>query len=129
MALELDGKVVRVLPEMSGEGQNGTWKKQQFVVETLGEYPKRICFQAWSEKTELVKALKEHDRVKVSFRLESREFNEKWYTDATAWRIDKLVANGANVSQPEQPQNQDTETKIDEEPALPENKEEDDLPF
>ena len=131
MALELDGKVVRVLQEQTGEGRNGTWKKQEFIVETLGEYPKRICFESWQEKTEIIKSLNDGDRVKVSFSLESREYNEKWYTNVRAWKIEKLVANGTPPpATGNQEQNAKKEEKVqNEEPPLPENKDEDDLPF
>ena len=125
MALEIDGKVVRVLAVQSGESQNGTWKKQQFVLETLGEYPKKICFQTWGDKTEIVSNLQDGDRLKVSFRLESREYNEKWYTDAVAWRIDKLVTNNTQAQAP----TQQAESVTNTEPPLPEEKEADDLPF
>lgn len=125
MALEIDGKVIKVLEEISGEGRNGTWKKQAFVVETMGEYPKKICFQAWGNQVDSVKSINDGDRVIVNFRLESREFNEKWYTDATAWRIQKLGdAGGASNTQAPVAK---VETAV--EPPLPENKEEDDLPF
>ncbi len=125
MALEIDGKVSRVLPEISGQGQNGTWKKQSFVIETLGEYPKKICFTTWGDRTDTVKTLNEGDRVSVSFRLESREYNERWYTDAVAWKLQKLVNPGATT---QAPANEEV-TKTEDAPVLPENKEEDDLPF
>jgi len=124
MALEIDGKVIKVLEEISGEGRNGTWKKQAFVVETMGEYPKKICFQAWGNQVDTVKSIGDGDRVIVSFRLESREFNERWYTDATAWKIQKLGDPTGSTTQA--PANKE-ETAV--EPPLPENKEEDDLPF
>ena len=122
MALELDGKIIKVLPEQTGEGRNGPWTKKEFVIETLGEFPKKVCFETWNEKVDVVKTLKEHDRVKVSFGIESREYNDKWYTNIRAWRIDKLVTNGAQTPPPENvPEPQ--------EPKLPEDKEQDDLPF
>ncbi len=124
MALEIDGKVTKVLEEISGEGRNGTWKKQSFVVETMGEYPKKICFQAWGNQVDTVKSINDGDRVIVSFRLESREFNERWYTDATAWKIQKLGTSGTPTTQAPVSK---VETAV--EPPLPENKEDDDLPF
>jgi hypothetical protein len=112
--MELKGKLVKLLPEVTGEGKNGTWKKQDFVVETLGEYPKTVCFQSWGTTVESVKNLKVGDNLTVYFRLESREFNEKYFTNATAWKIQKEgVATGNK--------------KV--EPPPPENKDEDDLPF
>ncbi len=125
MALEIDGKVTKILEEMTGEGRNGTWKKQSFVVETMGEYPKKICFQAWGNQVDTVKSLKDGDRVVVSFRLESREYNERWYTDATAWKIQAL--GGGSGATTQAPVNKEEEKTV--EPPLPENKEEDDLPF
>ncbi|MCS6916154.1 MAG: DUF3127 domain-containing protein [Chitinophagales bacterium] len=88
MALEVTGKVVAVLPRQEGESVNGRWAKQPFVIETLNSpYPKKICFQTWNERTDEVSRLKEGMLVTVSFDLESREYNGRWYTDARAWRI------------------------------------------
>ena len=132
MALEIDGKVSRILAIESGESSKGTWKKQQFIVETLGEYPKKICFMVWGDKTEIVSTLKDGDRVKVNFTLESREYNERWYTDARAWKIEKLVSSSSTTNEQKvnQEQNAQKEEKVqNEEPPLPENKDEDDLPF
>jgi len=35
MALEIVGRVVRILPKQSGVGRNGAWSKDEFVIETL----------------------------------------------------------------------------------------------
>ena len=44
MALEIEGKVQKVLEAKTGETKNGkTWQKQDFIIETLGEYPKKVC--------------------------------------------------------------------------------------
>lgn len=94
MALEIEGKVYKVLPEQSGEGRNGTWVKQDFVIETMGEFPKKICFSTWGERTQAVKTLQINQLVRVSFRPESREYNEKWYTDLRAWRVEPLSMGG-----------------------------------
>jgi len=91
MALEISGKIFSILPEQSGNGQNGPWVKQSFVIETASDrFPKKICFQAWNDKGELVTRLKPGDEVKVAFDLESREFNGKWYTDARVWKMELL---------------------------------------
>jgi len=87
--MELTGKVFKIMPLESGQGRNGEWKKQQFVVEfESGQFPKRVCFVLWGEKIDQA-ALVEGDTVKVYFDLESREFNGKWYTDAKAWMVEK----------------------------------------
>jgi len=98
MALEVKGKVINILPAQSGEGRNGRWEKQEFVIETMDQYPKKICFSAWGDKTEMVKQLSPGEEITVSFNLESREYNQKWYTDARMWKIEK--GSGGQTSSP-----------------------------
>jgi hypothetical protein len=88
MALELSGKVIQILPEQTGTGKNGQWIRQDFILETQEQYPKKVCFSAWGDKAALVKSLKPGTMLSASFNAESREFNGKWYTDLRIWKID-----------------------------------------
>jgi len=88
MAHELTGKVLQVLPEQTGTGRNGQWSRQDFIVETQEQYPKKVCFSAWGDKVSQMKLFKTDDTVKVSFNIESREFNGRWYTDLRVWKIE-----------------------------------------
>src|SRR4029077_2980392 len=90
MALEITGKVFTVLPAQNGQGQKGPWVKQNFVIETGDQYPKKVCLLAWNDKAEIVSRLKQGDEVKVAVDLESREYQGRWYTDAKAWKIEVL---------------------------------------
>jgi hypothetical protein len=87
MSFEIGGRLFHVAPEQSGQGKNGTWTKQEFVIETTDQYPKKVCFTVWGEKTSALKSLKAGEEVKVSFDVESREYNGKWYSDLKAWRV------------------------------------------
>lgn len=89
MINKIIGTVVKVLPLQTGEGKNGTWYKRDFVLETLDQYPKKVCLSTWGEDiTETVGGLRENQKVTVSFNLESREYKEKWFTEARAWKIE-----------------------------------------
>lgn len=88
MALELTGKVKQVLAEQTGTGKNGQWARQDFIVETQEQYPRKVCFSAWNDKIGALKNFRIEDLVKVSFNLESREFNGRWYTDLRIWKIE-----------------------------------------
>ncbi len=92
MALEIEGKLVLLLDEQSGVGQASgkAWRKQSFVIETEEQYPKKIVFNAWNDTVDAVKTLKIGEKIRINFRVESREYNERWYTDLTAWRIVKI---------------------------------------
>ena len=92
MDLEVQGQLVEILDKVTGEGRNGTWEKQEFVIETQGQYPKKICFSLWGERTSYLEKLSQGDGIKVKFNVESREYKGKWYTDARAWRIEGVEA-------------------------------------
>ncbi|AQG78351.1 DUF3127 domain-containing protein [Spirosoma montaniterrae] len=113
MALELVGKLVKVLPEVTGQSQKGPWNKQEFVIETLdSQYPKKVCMTAWGEKANDLKQFAAGDTLKATFSAESREYNDRWYTELRAFRLELAeggestpAAGGyqAPVSRPAQP--------------------------
>jgi hypothetical protein len=83
--MEINGKIIELLPEQSGESANGAWRKQQYILETDSQYPKKICFMVWSDKIDEL-AIKQGENLAVSIDIESREYNGRWYTDVKAWQ-------------------------------------------
>lgn len=87
--MELSGKVFKVLPVESGEGKNGTWKKQAVVIETAHDkYPKKVAVQFWGDLVNHENFVEGKD-ISVEFDVESREYMGKWYTDVKAWRVNR----------------------------------------
>lgn len=84
--MDISGKIIQVLQAQTGQGKNGPWKKQDFVIETGDNYPKKVCIAVWGDKIDM-NNFKPGDMVDVSFDVESREYNGKWYTDVKAWRV------------------------------------------
>ncbi|MFK5947292.1 MAG: DUF3127 domain-containing protein [Methylococcales bacterium] len=97
--MELAGKIIDILDEQKGESSRGPWRKQELILETEGEYPKKVCFMAWGDKIDDFK-LKANETVIVSINLESREYNGRWYTDVKAW---KVTRNGEAMTQSSPP--------------------------
>ena len=95
--MELSGKIIQVLPEKSGESARGPWRKQEYILETEGQYSKQVCFMAWSDKIDEF-AIKEGENLVVSIDLESREYNGRWYTDVKAWRVERVDPAADNTS-------------------------------
>lgn len=121
--MEKTGTIIHILPLKTGEGKSGTWKKQEFVIETDEQFKKKICFQVWGDKIDTSK-ISEGSKATVSLDVESREFNGNWYSDIKAWKI-QLTEN-PNIS------GTDIETKkLETEPTEKISFEttEDDLPF
>lgn len=95
--MEIKGRIIQIMPLVTGVSAKGEWKKQDYILQTDDQYPKKICFNAWGSKVDDF-ALNEGDEVVVSIDIESREFNGRWYTDVRAWKVDR--------SQPMQQQQQ-----------------------
>lgn len=84
--MNIKAKLIQLLPLQTGMGKNGQWRKQDIIVETEGQYPKKICISIWGDKIN-EKQLLIGNELDIYFELESREFNGKWYTDIRAWKI------------------------------------------
>jgi len=91
--MELTGTVIALLPEVSGQGKNGTWRKQEFILEIPSQYPKKVCISLWGDKIDQA-GLQVNDAVTASIDVESREYNNRWYTEVKAWKVDKAGGNG-----------------------------------
>jgi hypothetical protein len=94
--MEINGKIIELLPEKSGESARGPWRKQEYVLETEGEYPKKICFMVWSDKIDEF-AIKAGENLAVSIDIESREYNGRWYTDVKAWQVARAGADADDI--------------------------------
>lgn len=116
--MEIAGTVVSLLPLQTGQGKNGVWKKQEFILETPGQYPKKVCLSLWGEKVDEIK-LTVGEKITASINLESREFKDRWYTEARAWKVAKQTGGSTR----------DTPPPPGEESFIPDNNTSDDLPF
>lgn len=85
--MQITAKLIQLLPVHSGTGKNGVWKKQDIVVETDGQYSKKICISIWGDKINQSQ-LQLGNMLTIDFDLESREYNGKWFTDVKAWKIE-----------------------------------------
>ena len=86
--MEVVGKIIQVLPTQEGVGRNGNpWKLQGYVLETLDQYPRKVHFEVFGEDRIKMNPCDVDQLVTVSFDIESREFNGRWYTSIRAWKI------------------------------------------
>lgn len=90
--MEITGKIIQCLPEQGGTSKAGNaWRKREYVLETQGSFPRKVCFNMFGERIDQY-PVNMGDDVTVSFDLESREFNGRWYTDVRAYKIEKASA-------------------------------------
>lgn len=95
--LTISGRIDSVLPLQQGTSKAGNpWKKQGYVLDTGGQYPKKVCFSLFGDKIDQFPIQVGQD-VTVSIGIESREFNGRWYTEVNAWNI---IYNGQQAQTP-----------------------------
>lgn len=90
--MEITGTLIKILPETRGESQRGPWVRGGFVIQTDGEYPRQVAFTTFGEdRLAMVQNIAMNSPVVVTFSPESREFNDRWYTDLRCSRIQNYV--------------------------------------
>ena len=95
--MEISGKIIQVLPEQGGVSKTSgkEWKLQAYVLETQEQYPRKVHFEVFGEDRIKANPCQLDDIVTVSFDIESREFNGRWYTSIRAWKIQQGVVETA----------------------------------
>lgn len=95
--MNVRGKVISCLPTETGQGKNGTWVKNTYIIETSGQYPKKIAVSIWGET---LPVLLEGMEVDCQIDIESREYNSRWYTEVKCFKVDLLGGAPAKTDKP-----------------------------
>ena len=81
--MEIKGKVLQVCEQKKGSSSSGDWTSQDFIIETSGQYPKKVCLNCFKKPTP-----KKGENVNVFFEPESREYNGNWFTTLKVWKFE-----------------------------------------
>lgn len=129
--MELQGKVIAVLPARSGVSARGEWKSQSFVIETHDSFPGKMVFDVFGEERLTRFNIQLGQEVNVSFDIDAHEYNGRWFNNIRAFDVrlvDPNTVSAAPTAQaapaaPQQPANAPF-------PPQPEqSNSDDDLPF
>ena len=89
--LTISGKIVNIFDAEEGTSKAGkAYKKQGFLIDTGASYNNEVYFSAFG--IDKCDKLNEHsigDHIAVSFNVQSREYNGKFYTNLDAWKFSK----------------------------------------
>lgn len=98
--MEITGRIIAVLPEQGGISKTGNeWKKQEYVLETHDQYPKKVCFQLFGADRIAQAAIQPGEELTVFFDIESREYQGRWFTNINAWKVERpMNANSIPTS-------------------------------
>lgn len=108
--MDLTGKIIAVLPPQEGEGKNGTWKKQDYVIEYYtqnSQYSKKMCFNLWGDRIDQFN-IQEGQELTISFDIDCREWNGRWFNDIRAWRVMPAQQAGQPIAPQPMPEGMQT---------------------
>ena len=85
--MEIQGKIIVVLPERSGVSQRGNqWRSISYVLETQEQYPKKLAFDVTNEKIDQLN-IQFGEILTVQFDINAREYNGRWFNSINAWNV------------------------------------------
>ena len=122
--MEVQVKVISKLDMVEGVSKSSgkEFKYFTFIGETIEQYPRKIAFDVFGEKRIANCQVNENEVYNVSFDVESREFEGRWYTKANAWKTE-LVSSSAmgDQQQTQQPEEAKTVASIPQQQAIPQD--------
>ena len=101
--MEIEGKIILDLGLQSGVSKAGNqWKKKEYVLETFGQYPRKVKFTVFGDRVDTID-IQVGNSYSLSVDVESREFNERWYTDVNCYASRPYQPGGMQQGYPQQP--------------------------
>ena len=98
MNITINGKITNALPPRRGTSKAGNeWVSQDFVIETENE--EKICFNVFGEDKIKESGLRVGAIASVTCKVESKEWNGKWFTSVSCVNC---IVQGATQPQPQQ---------------------------
>lgn len=85
MQIELEGNIIKVLEKQEGVSATtgNRWQRQDYVIETPGQYPRKCQFTVANENIERFN-LQEGQTVKVTLSIDAHEYQGRWFNDFRA---------------------------------------------
>lgn len=85
--MELQGKIIVVLPERSGTSQRGNqWRSITYVLETQEQYPKKLAFDVTNDKIDQLN-IQVGEFLTVQFDINAREYQGRYFNSVQAWNV------------------------------------------
>ena len=99
MNITINGKITNALPPRRGTSKAGNeWVSQDFVIEIENE--EKICFNVFGEEKIKESGLRVGAIASVTCKVESKEWNGKWFTSVSCVNC---IVQGATQPAPQQP--------------------------
>ncbi len=127
--MPITGKIIACGTETNGVSKAGKpWRRKDFVLETAGPYAKKVAFAVMNDRIDQSN-IQMGNYVEIEADADSREYQGKWYTTLTAWRINNYGFQQPPQFQPSQPVYQQSQPQGYQAQPQGYNSSNDDLPY
>jgi len=99
MSYEITGTLVK---KYETETKGESFRVRDFVIKANdgGQYDNFVKFQTTQDRTAIIDEYNEGDEIKVHFDLRGRQWQEKYFTNLNAWRVEKVAGAGGDAAKP-----------------------------
>lgn len=93
--MEISGRITHVLEARGGTSARtgNAWKVQSYVLETVEQYPKHLCFEVFGEDKINLFNIQVGQELTVSFDVDAHEYQGRWYNQIRAWKVEAVTAS------------------------------------
>ena len=100
--MEITGRIIAVLPANSGTSARtgNPWMSQEYVLETHDQFPRKCCFRIFGEDRIKQFNIQAGEEITVSFDIDAREYNGRWFNSINAWAVNRNMQGQAAPQDP-----------------------------
>ncbi|MCZ2100268.1 MAG: DUF3127 domain-containing protein [Chitinophagales bacterium] len=91
MSFEVQGLLHKIFDT---ESKTETFQTREFVIRTEDQYPQFVKFQLVQDKCGVIDGFNADEKIKVFFDLRGREWQDKYFTNLQAWKVERLAVDG-----------------------------------
>ena len=84
---QIKGRLIEILETKTGQGAKGVWTKTDMLLETEGQYPKKVKIECWGNDAMAIKEIEMGTSLYIDIDFESKEYQGKYYTSIKSTKI------------------------------------------
>ena len=88
--MKLVGRIIAIHPVVEGKSDKGEWRRQEIILETMTDFPKKVCISFGNP--DMLQGFSKNEIVEVAISPESKDYNGKWFTTIRGISIKTLMA-------------------------------------
>ena len=100
--MEVEGRIIQIIRKNEGTSRSSgkPWKSIEYLLETRDQYPRKIAFDFFGDRADQY-PLNVGDEIRLSFDIESREYQGRWYTNIRGWKSEPISPAAPTTTMPQ----------------------------